>query len=209
MNQNPRPPATGSFNFLRWFFGAMIVVSVGLAVLGIALVVGVASYFRLSSETRALRNGLIKASGADWHQQIAFNVGRMTLGVARTGLSLVHLDKEARAALESMHGLEVGIYQLPAAAKTPDRAAMLIAADKAMLARGWERAVGVMEGHELVAIYLPEKNTNMQRLNCCVMVFDGRQMILASARTNPQPLVKCLLDRSAPHANLRWLARAQ
>jgi hypothetical protein len=33
---------------------------------------------------------------------------------------------------------------------------MLAAADSAMTARGWERVVGVMDGKDLVAVYLPE-----------------------------------------------------
>ena len=35
---------------------------------------------------------------------------------------------------------------------------MLVAADSAMTARGWERVVGVMDGRDLVAVYLPEKS---------------------------------------------------
>ena len=203
MNQNSIPVVRSSSIFLRLFF-AIVVLTSGLIV---AVALGVTSYFRLSSDTRALRNGLIESSGVGWHQKIALNVGGLTLGVARGGLSLVHLDERARAALQTVHGVEVGIYELSAADETPDRNAMLVAADKAMRARGWERVVGVMAESELVAVYVPEKNTTLQRLNCCVMVFDGRQMVLASARTNPQPLVECLLKQPALRAKLQQLAR--
>ena len=203
MNQTPIPAARSSSVFLSLFFGKVVLTS-GLVV---ALALGVTSYFRLSSDTRALRDGLIGSSGVDWHQKIALNVGGLTLGVARSGLSLIHLDERARAALQTVRGVEVGIYELSAADETPDRNAMLVAADKAMRARGWERVVGVMAEHELVAIYVPEKNTTFHRLNCCVMVFDGRQMVLASARTNPQPLVQCLLNQPALRAKMNWLAK--
>lgn len=203
MKQTPIPAARSSSIFLGLFFGIVVLTS-GLIV---AVALGVTSYFRLSSDTRALRDGLIESSGVDWHQKIALNVGGLTLGVARGGLSLVHLDERARAALQTVHGVEVGIYELSAAEETPDRNAMLVAADKAMRARGWERVVGVMAESELVAVYVPEKNTTLQRLNCCVMVFDGRQMVLASARTNPQPLVQCLLKQPALRAKLHQLAR--
>lgn len=176
---------------------------------GRVLVLGVASYFRLSSETRALRNGLIQASGVKWQQKIAFNVGDLTLGVARAGLSLAHLDDQARAALQSVRGCEVGIYELAAAAETPDRAAMLKAADKAMSARGWERVVGVMDEHALITVYVPEKNPNPQRLDCRVMVFEGRQMVLVSAETKPQKLIECALRQPTTRAKVQWLAKAK
>ena len=203
MNQTPIPVARSSSFFLWLFFGIVVLTS-GLI---IALALGVTSYFRLSSDTRALRNGLIESSGVDWHQKIALNLGGLTLGAARGGLSFVHLDERARAALQTVRGVEVGIYELSAADKTPDRNAMLVAADKAMRARGWERVVGVMAESELVAVYVPEKNTTLQRLNCCVMVFDGRHMVVASARTNPQPLVQCLLNQPALRAKMNWLAK--
>ena len=210
MNTNPTTPsATGSSGFRRWFFGALIVMSVGTVVLAVVLVLGVASYFRLSSETRTLRNGLIQASGAKWQQKIVFNVGDLTLDVARAGLSLAHLDDQSRAALQTVRGCEVGIYELAAAAETPDRAAMLRAADKAMRARGWERVVGVMDEHALVAVYVPEKNTDAQRLNCRVMVFEGRQMVLASAETKPQKLLECVLRQPAAPAKVQRLAKAK
>ena len=203
MNKPPVPPAKSASIFLRLFFGMLLVLSVLVA----TLAYGVTSFFRLSSDTRALRDGLIESSGVDWHQKIALNVGDLTLGVARTGLSFVHLDERARAALQTVRGVEVGIYELSAVEETPDRNAMLVAADKAMRAHGWERVVGVMAESDLVAVYVPEKNTTLQRLNCCVMVFDGRQMVLASARTNPQPLVQCLLNQPALRAKMNWLAR--
>ena len=203
MNSTPVPPAKSSTAFLCLFLGLVIVPS---ALMGL-LVLGVTGYFRLSSDTRALRSGLIAASGADWHQKIALNVGGFTLGLARAGLSFVPLDEPARAALQTVRGGEVGIFELSAEKKLPDRAAMLVAADKAMGARGWERAVGVMDEHDLVAIYVPVKNVSLKRLHCCVLVFDGRQMVLVSARTNPQPLVECLLKQPAAQAKLKWLAK--
>ena len=203
MNQTPAASARSSSIFLRLFFGMLVVLSASI----VTVALGVTSYFRLSSDTRALRNGLVESSGVDWHQKIALNVGGLTLGAARGGLSFVHLDERARAALQTVRGVEVGIYGLSANEESPDRAAMLKAADKAMNARGWQRVVGVMAEDALVALYVPEKNTTMQRLNCCVMVFDGRQMVLASARTNPQPLVQCLLNQPALRAKMNWLAK--
>jgi hypothetical protein len=127
---------------------------------------GVASCFRLGADARAVRNELIKSSGVEWRQQIALNAGWLTLGAVRAGLSCVRLDPAARAALQSIHGAGVGIYQLPAGTPPPNRAAMLVSADSAMAARGWERVVGVIDARDLVAVYFP-KEISVHRLKWC------------------------------------------
>jgi hypothetical protein len=162
----------------------------------VVLAAVVANCFCLGSDARALRNELIRSSGVEWRQQIALNAGRLTLGAVRAGLSCVKLDPGARAALQSVRSGGVGVYQLPLGTPPPDRAAMLAAADSAMTARGWERVVGVMDGHDLVTVYLP-KNVAVHRLKCCVMVFDGEKMILVSAQTNLEPLLEYALNQPA------------
>jgi hypothetical protein len=175
----------------------------------VLLAAGVASCFRLGSDARALRNELIKSSGVEWRQQIALNAGRLTLGAVRAGLSCakLKLDPEARAALQSLRTAGVGVYQLPSGTPPPDRAAMLAAADSTMTARGWERVVGVMDGQDLVTVYLPEKNVSVHRLKCCVMVFDGEEMVLVSAQGNLEPLLKYALDQPGLCAQARRLAQ--
>jgi hypothetical protein len=175
----------------------------------VLLAAGVASCFRLGSDARALRNELIKSSGVEWRQQIALNAGRLTLGAVRAGLSCakLKLDPEARAALQSLRTAGVGVYQLPSGTPPPDRAAMLAAADSTMTARGWERVVGVMDGQDLVTVYLPEKNVSVHRLKCCVMVFDGEEMVLVFAQGNLEPLLKYALDQPGLCAQARRLAQ--
>ena len=170
------------------------------------VVYGVTSFFRLGSDARALRNSLVKSSGADWDQRIALNVGGMTLGATRTGLSFANLPPEARAALQSVRGVEVGIYQL-SSEEQPDRAAMLNAADKAMTARGWYRVVGVIAEGKLVTVYMPEKETSLRRMKCCVMVSDGENMVIASADANLQPLVNCAFKEHGLHEKIQSFAK--
>jgi hypothetical protein len=164
-----------------------------LLLLLVVIAVEVVSCFHLSSDTKALRNSLIKSSGVEWRQRIALNAGGLTLCAVRAGLSFVHLDAGARAALQSVRGAGVGVYQLPVGTKSPDRAAMLAAADAAMTARGWDRVVGVMDGRDLVTVYLPDKTVSDCRMKCCLMVFDGQEMVAVSARANLEPLLKYAL----------------
>jgi len=154
-----------------------------------------------------LRNELIKSSGVEWRQQIALNAGHFTLGAARVGLSCARLDPGARAALQSVRTAGVGIFRLPSGTPPPPGAAMLAVADSAMTARGWERVVGVMDGKDLVAVYLPGKNISVHRLKCCVMVFDGKEMVLVSAQGNPEPLLNYALAQPGLGAQVRRLAQ--
>ena len=195
MNATPAPPLIQPRSTHLRFLIVFAVLLLVPAMLFVSVAAGVTSYFRPSSDTKALRNGLIKASGVEWRQRIAVNVGGLTFGAVRGGLSFFPLDARAQAALEAVRGAEVGIYEL-ASAEQPDCATMLTAADQAMAARGWDRVVGVIDGHDLVAVYISEKTTSARRMECCVMVFDGEHMILASAKANLQPLLQMALEEA-------------
>ncbi len=203
MNPSSNAPVTRRPARRLWLWAFLVTPLLLLALLA----AGVASCFRLSSDARALRNGLIKASGVEWRQQIAVNAGYLTLGAVRAGLSFVKLDPGARAALKSVRTAGVGVYQLPSGAPRPDRAAMLAAADSTMTARGWERVVGVLDGKDLVAIYLPGKSVSVHHLKCCVMVFDGKEMVLVSVQGNPEPLLTYALAQPGFCAQTKWLAQ--
>jgi hypothetical protein len=202
MNPSSHPPAARRSARRLWLWGLLATPLLLLALLA----AGVASFFHLGSDARSLRDELIESSGVAWRQQIALNAGYLTLGAVRAGLSCVRLDPAVRAALQSVRSGGVGVYQLPAETPPPDRAAMLAAADSAMTARGWERVVGVMDGRGLVTVYLPE-NVSVHRLKCCVMVFDGKQMVLVSAQSNLEPLLRYALAQPGPGARARCLAQ--
>jgi hypothetical protein len=185
-----------------WLWGLLAAPLLLLIVLAMV----VANCFRLGSDVRALRNELIRSSGVEWRQLIALNAGTLTLGAVRIGSSCVKLDPGARAILQSVRSGGVGVYQLPAGTPAPERATLLAAADSAMTARGWERAVGVIDGRDLVAVYLP-KNASVQNLKCCVMVFDGEEMVLVSARGNLEPLLQYALAQPGLGASTPRLAQ--
>lgn len=171
-----------------------------------AVALGVASYFQLSSETRALRNGLMKASGAEWQQQIGLNIGWGTFGIVRAGLSFVPLEPEVKAAMKAPRGVEVGIYELSPGAKPPDCSAMLAVADKVLSARGWERVVGVLDGEGMVSVFVPAGAVLTSKVKCYVLVFDGQQMVMVSAKVDAEPLLECVRNQSDLRAKLQSLA---
>jgi hypothetical protein len=159
---------------LVWFVGAVI---------------GVASYFRLSSEVSALRESVIAGNGM-WNKKIALNVGFFTTGLVRAGSRFVKMPAEPRAAFDSIRGAEVGVYELEKSAGWVDQNAILARADKAMSARRWDRVVGVSHEHELVAVYVPRKGFSTARMKCCVLVLHDRNLVIAGASGNLEPLLE-------------------
>lgn len=205
MNAIATPPVTRAPNRNPWLWLLLLLVSLPFVVIG-ALTVAVANCFYLSADTEDSQSELARAGGSEWRQQIAFSIGSVPLWAARTGLACVKMDAEARAAVQSVRGVEVGIYELASGSKAPDRAAMLTAADKAMTAHGWERVVGVLDGDEMVGVYLPTKMTSPRRVQACVVVLDGRQLVIVSARGNLEPLMECLRNNPKWRAEMRSLA---
>lgn len=174
------------------------------------LVVGVLSFFRLSREARTLRDSLQQVvassqnaarpwfspwSSPSWDERIELSVGPLTFGAVRAGLSFVELDPEPRAALQSIRGAEAGIYELRSGVTRPDRGQMLRAADEAMARRGWERLLVVATEGELVTAYVPSDNQPTANLRVCLAVFQGRQLVVVSARGNIESLLELALSR--------------
>ena len=206
MNTPPVPPVIKPPAKRGWLWLILVIILIPLIPLG-GLALGVASYFRLGSDTRALRNELTRASGTEWRKQIGLNIGDTTLGVARGALPFIKgIDRDAQSALRAVHGVEVGIYELDSTSKTPDRAAMLNAADKAMSRRGWERVVGVLDGDDMVSVFLPAKITPANQMKCCVAVLDDRKLIIVSARGDLKPLLEFARNKSDWHAKFPSLA---
>ena len=205
MNPPPSPPLIRPPANRGWIWAGLALVLFPFVALGV-IVLGVASCFHLSSDTRALRNGLMEASGVKWRQQIGLNFGSVTLGAVRAGLSFAPLDAKARAAVQALRGVEFGIYELASGTKPPDGANMLAVADRVLNARGWERVVGVLDCEQLVGVYLPAKTFSARRMKCCVLVFDGRQMVVACANADLDPLLECLRDQTGLRDKVRSLA---
>jgi hypothetical protein len=166
---------------------------------------GVASYFRLSSQTRALRGSLMRSIPGQWDKRFAVNLGGFTLGAVRYGSRFFHMPPEPRAALEALHAAEVGVYRLQDQLESLDYNAVFLEADKSMRARGWERVVAVTQPRGMVMVYVPRKGISTSRMSCCVMVLQERDLVIASARGDLEPLLE-LAEKRLP-ASLAELSR--
>jgi hypothetical protein len=172
--------------------------------MGIALAVAIVSIgltgcFKVSTDVGALRDSVMKAAHAEREERIEIGVGPLTLNLARAGLAFVDLEPEARTALHAVRSAELGVYKLRNERQQLDHAAMLSAADKTMTDRGWDRVVGVMNRRELVAIYVPAQVRSTRNLKVCLVALNGPELVVASARSNLEPLMEMAWNR----ANLR------
>jgi hypothetical protein len=157
--------------------------------LGLALLsFGLTGCFRVSSDAEALRNSVLKTAGAKWDKEIEIGVGTLTLNLVRAGLAFVDLEPDARAAVKALRSAEVGVYKLEAGSKRLNHPGLLLAADKAMTTRGWDRVVAVVSERELVAIYVPKNCRSARNVRACLVTLNDREMVVASAWSNLEPL---------------------
>jgi hypothetical protein len=155
--------------------------------------------FKVSSDVGALRDSVMKAARVEREERIEIGVGALTLNLARAGLAFVDLEPEARTALHAVRSAEVGVYKLRHERQQLNHAAMLSAADKTMTDRGWDRVVGVMNRRELVAIYVPGNVRSTRNVKVCLLTVNGRELIVACARSNLEPVMELAWDRAHQH----------
>lgn len=187
---------SGRISTALWIGGA---VFCGLLVGVSAVVIGIASYFRLSPDANVLRASAMEGVQGTWHKKIALNVGFLTTGLIRAGSHCLTLPPEPRAALDSLRAAEVGVYRLQGTAGGVDHRAILARADRQMSARRWDRVVGVSRERELVAIYVPMRGVRSDRVGCCVLVLQDRELVVVRANGNLEPL----LELAEQHLDLR------
>ena len=161
--------------------------------------VGVAGYFRLSYPTSALRTGLMESVPGQWDKRFAVHVGPLTLGLVRFGSQFFTLPPEPKAALGALHAAEVGVYKLEGTLSALDYSAMFVAADNAMKRCGWERIVGVAKGTQFVAVYMPRNVRTLKRMGCSVVVLNERDLVVAGARGNLEPLLDLARSKLQEH----------
>jgi len=152
--------------------------------------IGLTGCFKVSSDVRALRDCVAKAAPAERKELIEIGVGPLTLHLARAALAFVDLEPDARTALQIVRGAEVGVYKLRCEQGRLNYAAILSAADKTMAGRGWDRVVGVMNRPALVAVYVPAQLRSARNMKVCLVVVNGRELVVASARSNLEPLLE-------------------
>ncbi len=173
----------------RWLW-VLLGITLGTTLLGAWIACQVAGIFFVSHDSRALRDEIMRSVAADWNKEVEVSIGSITMNLARAGLSFVDLPPEARTAMKSIRGAEVGVYTWRPGSQGVNHAVMLAKVDQTMVDRGWERLVGVMNRTDLVAVYVPRNIRSAADVKVCVAVMSKGQLVIAAARSNLEPLVE-------------------
>jgi len=152
------------------------VVLAALLTAPIAVALGIASYFWLSSDADALRDSFLSSVDGGCKRRFVLNVGGLHDWLARFGLGFIkHLPPEAHMAASSVRGGEVAIYRLAEGIQALDQGRIIANADKAMNKRGMQRLVGVSADSDLVAVYMPRQLASPERVKALVLVVTSRR----------------------------------
>jgi len=176
----------------RASLAAWLASLLGAAVLAaLTAVAGIWTMLHASREVATLRDCVLTSTVADGRKEIEFSVGPLLFGLARAGLNWVELEPEVRSLLGAVRGASVGVYRLDQAVL--DRPSLIEKVDDAMSRRGWERMLGVMDGDDCVLAYVPANLRSPHDLRLSLLVLDGRQLVVASVRADPEPAMELLL----------------
>lgn len=171
--------------------------SLFLSLTAVALLLVTTGCFRVSSDTRALRDVALEFGAEGAEEKIEIGVGFFTVGLAKLGTRFVEMPPEVRALLGSVDGVECSVYELQG--RQENLAKLLQEADAAMDKRGCDRVVGVMDKDQLVAVYVPRKVKSHRNMSMSVMVLTPRELICASASGDLEPAVQFAYAKAQEH----------
>jgi len=199
------PPSLQPRRRVGWW----VALGVGLVLTPLVVLgVGAISMLTLDRDAAFLRREVMAASDAKWHTKVQVSMGWFTLGAVRTGLQFIqaeHMD-DARLALKAVRSASVGVYECNSGPGDLSLEQLFTRTDQVMQKRGWSRLVGVAEGKETVLIYTSDDIGSGNRIDLCLAVVDGNQMVVVSTNVDAAVLAE-LAERHMPKDGL--LAKLQ
>lgn len=155
------------------------------------------SCLRVSPTVRELCSTAIRNTGGHWTWKFSARVGTIPLTTARIIATFVpHMPGETRLALSAARGGEVTVYERTDRRKAHGFRQLLTDADRIMTGRGWERAVGIVEDGNLVAVYIPAGMDSPRHAQATVLVVNEENLVIASATADLRPLFTLALEKA-------------
>lgn len=151
------------------------------------------------TDTRLLHDGIMQLEGLRVERQWGVSLGPLPFFLARTGLSFVDLPDEARLALASARGVELGLYQVMQHPKHIDLEKITRETDVRMGQRGWERVLAVAQDNECVLVYAPKTMRSTHVMRICLAVLNESELVLVGAQINEEPLFDLVAGKSSQH----------
>lgn len=205
MNTEPAPVVPKSERrLLRWLLIGLLAMIIPVVVVA----AGVISMFRLNRDAAALRREVVAATNTDWNTKVQLSAGWCTLTAARSILHFIqheHMD-EARLALSAVRSASVGVYQRAGRAGDWSHRQLFERTDRLMRDRGWSRLVGVVEPRSTVLVYASDEIDDSNRVDLCVAVVDGDDLVVVSTRVDADKLIQ-LAEMKMPAGGFRGKLR--
>jgi hypothetical protein len=159
--------------------------------------------FRVSSDTRAMRDAVLDHTSCQSDKQIELSLGRLTFGLVGFGSRYVDMPPEARSILKAVKGGEVSVYKLHGSSPATNCSDILNSSDNSMKKRGWMRLVGVLHDRDLVAVYIPQKLRSAGDVRVAVLVLNGHDLVCVSAHSDLEPLLDLALEKAYQEMAMR------
>ena len=200
MNPDPSLAAPTPRHRFRWMHWLLIAV----AALAVVAVLQIASLFSLVKEAADLREIVIDTTSIPMQTKVQFSVGPAILGMGRVAVSFIdEAPREAKQALAAMRRASVGVYEFDRAPTDAQQIALWEATEQRVNRDGWQRIVSVNEGSQSVMIFMPQDSDATEMLEVCVVVCEGRQLVIVSAVADSAPLMALAQEQMGDWAALK------
>jgi hypothetical protein len=173
---------------LGCIIGLVIVVAIIIGMLTLA--VAAFRAFRLGPEATDLREAMrehFEARG-HWHPMVELRLGPVLCSLSREILVQVADDPDATAALRAARALQVGVYQVSDDKDDRGPVSYLNDASATMRARGWSRAVAVVDGDTTVMVFVPGQFKVDDDVEFGVVVREEDHVVVAVLQVRAEPL---------------------
>lgn len=191
---SPSAPVRRRRRLWPWLLAIFVTPFVFVAALAV-------SVLTLNRDAAVLRREVMAATQTEWNTKVQLSLGRASFWTLRQCLAFIPDEKknisEARAALQAVKAVSVGVYQPKDRSSTWSRDALFNATDRTMRDRGWTRLVGVADRKENVLIYLPSADADFSQM--CLAVVTGRELVIVSATLDPDALADLIAQHAEKH----------
>jgi len=140
-------------------------------------------------ETSSVRDALLTGLEMSRVSSVEITIPTWAAALGRVGASLANTEPQVKAALQTLHGGQIGIYEVAEKPSRNHRLAMLDISDTRLESDGWSRMVTVLDDDELIAVYgLDSKMSPDKPIEVFVLVMVDKNLVIVSASGYAEPL---------------------
>jgi hypothetical protein len=151
-----------------------------------------------------LRPLIAETESGRWVERLEVAVTGRFFPVVGLGMKLTSVDPRIARLVRGASEVAVRVYERrsgPVAVKLgglPTGRLLLDTVSERLVGLEWERVVGVRDGEQTVAVFLPAGWDGLGDVTCCVLVRGARELVMVSARMDPRPLIELAREMDLP-----------